>query len=238
MWALPDRLRVHPASSPICQHLAMRITHLGHACVLVESHETRVLIDPGAFSGLWHGTSDLDAILVTHQHADHVDPEHAPGLIEANPQAAVYTADDVERTLLLPRAESVVPGQQLRVGGLQIETVGGDHAIIHQDIPRVHNVGFLLRAEGGPVFFHPGDALDAAPAGVDVLALPLMGPWAAMKEHVDFVRALDVPQSIPIHDELLSDRGRELLCRQIGGLTGTKIISLRSGGSEEFRVSG
>lgn len=116
-----------------------------------------------------------------------------------------------------------------------MEAVGGNHAVIHADVPRVHNIGFVLRAEGEPVFFHPGDALDSAPAGVDVLALPIMGPWAAMKEHVEFVRALDVPQfSIPIHDELLSDRGRELLSRQIGNLTGTKFISLRGGDSRDF----
>lgn len=213
----------------------MKITHLGHACVLIEALETRVLIDPGAFSDLWHGVTDLDAILITHQHADHVDPEHAPKLIEDNPQASVYTADDVERTLLLPRAESVSAGQQLSLGRLQIETVGGNHAIIHDDIPRVHNIGFVVRGEDEPVFFHPGDALDSAPAGVDVLALPIMGPWAALKEHVEFVRALDVPtRSIPIHDELLADRGRDLLGRMIEDLTGTKITTLRGGAAEDF----
>ena len=229
------RGRVHLALRAACEPDEMRITHLGHACVLVEAADTRVLIDPGAFSDLWHETADLDAVLITHQHADHVDPEHAPALIEANAQAAVYTADDVERSLLLPRAESVTPGQRVTVGNVEIEAVGGNHAIIHDDIPRIHNIGFVLRAADEPVFFHPGDALDTAPAGVDVLALPVMGPWAAMKEHVEFVRALDVPTySIPVHDELLSDRGRDLLSRQIGDLTGTKVVGLRDGGSQVF----
>ena len=213
----------------------MRITHLGHACVLVEAAGTRVLIDPGSFSDLWHHLEDLDAVLITHQHPDHLDPDHVPKLIEDNPQAAIYTADDVDHTLLLPRAEPLTAGARLTIGVLDVEAVGGNHAVIHADIPRVHNIGFVLRAEGEPVFFHPGDALDSAPADVDVLALPIMGPWAALKEHVEFVRALDVPpQSIPIHDELLSDRGRELLCRQIEHLTGTKVISLRDGVSRDF----
>ncbi|WP_183358582.1 MBL fold metallo-hydrolase [Garicola koreensis] len=213
----------------------MRITHLGHASVLVEAAGTRVLMDPGSFSDLWHDLEGLDAVLITHQHADHIDPEHTPELIEDNPQAVVHTADDVHHSLLLPRAEPVTAGQRLTIGGLDVEAVGGDHAVIHADIPRVHNIGFVIRAEGEPAFFHPGDALDSAPSNIDILALPIMGPWAAMKEHVDFVRALDVPKhSIPIHDELLSDRGRELLCRQIGDLTGTKIVSLRDGSPRDF----
>ncbi|GAA4916439.1 MBL fold metallo-hydrolase [Nesterenkonia rhizosphaerae] len=218
----------------------MRITHLGHSCVLVEAAGARVLIDPGAFSTDWHGVTDLDAVLITHQHPDHVDPDHAPALLEANPQALVYTADDVAHAVTLPGAVPLTPGEQIQVGGLTINAVGGDHAVIHADIPRIHNLGYVLHAEGEPVFFHPGDSLqavpgDAAPTGVDVLALPIMGPWAAMKEQVEFVRALGVPEvSIPIHDELLSDRGRELLNRQIGNLTGTEIVSLRGGGTREF----
>src|SRR5699024_10940564 len=162
----------------------MRITHLGHACVLIEAAQTRVLIDPGAFYDLWHGVENLDAVLITHQHADHLEPDHATRLIEHNPQAAVYTADDVERTVLLLRAEAATDGKQISVGGLDLEVVAGNHALIHDAIARIHNIVFVLRAEREPTFFHPGDALDAAPTGVEILALPVMGPWAAMKEHV------------------------------------------------------
>ncbi len=43
------------------------------------------------------------------------------------------------------------------------------HAVIHPDIPRVTNVGFLV--EGGKVF-HPGDALTVPDHPVETLDAP------------------------------------------------------------------
>src|SRR5689334_19947363 len=71
---------------------AMRITHLGHACLLVESDDVRVLVDPGTFSRGFEQLTDLDAIVVTHQHPDHVDVERLPQLLEAN-DAALLLAE-------------------------------------------------------------------------------------------------------------------------------------------------
>ena len=53
----------------------MQITHLGHACLLVESADVRVLIDPGSFTGDFTQLRDLHVIVVTHQHRDHLDPK-------------------------------------------------------------------------------------------------------------------------------------------------------------------
>ena len=50
----------------------MQLTHLGHACLLVETETARLLIDPGMDSS-FADVRDLDAVLVTHQHPDHID---------------------------------------------------------------------------------------------------------------------------------------------------------------------
>src|SRR5207249_3359144 len=117
--------------------------------------------------------------------------------------------------LLGASVRPLVPDDQAVVGDVLITAVGGQHAVIHRDIPRIGNVGYVLRSEGQPTFFHPGDALDTTPGGVDVLAVPAYGPWAAMKETIDFVRTVGALEGFLIHDELLSDRGRALVFNRI-----------------------
>ena len=207
----------------------MQITHLGHSAVLVEVNGLRLLLDPGNMSTAWHGLTDLDAILVTHLHPDHVDPANVPALIAANPDARVLVEPGVIATHHLDRAEPITADTNLRLAGVQVAAVGGLHAVIHRDIPQIGNVGLVISAEGEPTFFHPGDSLAAAPSGVDVLAVPAYGPWAAMKETIDFARAVAAPQGFPIHDALLSQPGWALIFSRIGELTPTRPLDLRSG---------
>jgi L-ascorbate metabolism protein UlaG (beta-lactamase superfamily) len=209
----------------------MQITHLGHAAVLVETGAARILIDPGNFSDAWHGLTDLDAILVTHKHPDHLDAEHLPALLAANPAAKLYVEPSIDDQ---PSASPLAPREQVAVGDVLITAVGGQHAVIHRDIPRLGNVGYVLRSEGQPILFHPGDALDTAPDGVDILAVPAYGPWAAMKETIDFVRAVGALEGFPIHDELLSDRGRGLILNRVNEMTGTRCVDLRGAVTHQF----
>ena len=160
----------------------MRITHLGHSCLLVEIDGARVLIDPGSSSHGFEELTDLDAVVITHQHADHVDVERLPRC--SRPTTAALLLAEPETAAELQRAPAsrparCTPARRHASPACRCARVGGRHAVIHPDVPRVGNVAVLIgtsRADGGQgLLLHPGDAYDVVPADVDVLALPLCG---------------------------------------------------------------
>jgi L-ascorbate metabolism protein UlaG (beta-lactamase superfamily) len=190
----------------------MRITHLGHSCLLVDIGGQRILIDPGGFSPGIVDVTGIGVILVTHQHPDHVDLQRLPAVLEANPQARMYA--EPQAAALMEEAgiaaEHTVAGEALAFGRVQVTPIGEMHALINEALPRVGNLGVVLRSEGEPSLFHPGDAYDAEPGQVDILALPLNAPWAASRDTMAFARRISPRVCIPIHDALLSDVGRRL----------------------------
>ena len=216
----------------------MRLTHLGHACLLVETADQRILVDPGVFSPGFEEVADLDAILVTHQHADHVDVGRLPRLLELNPGARLLTEAQTAGVLLEAdiAAQQLTPGEPTRVGPVEVTPVGELHAVNHDRVARVGNTGVVLRAEGEPSLFHPGDAYDAEPGAVDVLALPLSAPWCAMRDTLAFVRRISPRYAVPVHDALLSDVGRALYLDHVGtyGPEGMDLRDLAGGTSAEF----
>ncbi len=217
----------------------MRVTHLGHACLLVETADRRVLIDPGSFSRGFEQLTGLDAILVTHNHADHFDPERVADLVRANPSTPVHT-DPLTAQKLREEGLAAVPtrqGEPFEVGDVTVTPVGELHAFNHEAMPRIPNVGLVLRADGEPSLFHPGDAYDGEPGPVDVLAHPLNAPWAASRDSIAFVGRIAPKVFIPIHDALLSDVGRDMYAahvRNLSGVEGLEYSDLRDDESATF----
>jgi L-ascorbate metabolism protein UlaG (beta-lactamase superfamily) len=216
----------------------MQITHLGHSCLLVEAGGQRILIDPGAFSSGIAEVTELAAILVTHQHPDHLDVQRLPALLESNPQARLYAEPQAAAVLQDAGigAEHTVAEEPLTFGPVQVTPVGEKHALINEALPRIGNLGVVLRAEGAPSLFHPGDAYDAEPGQIDILALPLNAPWAASRDTIAFAQRISPRYCIPIHDALLSTIGRELYVSQVKsfGPEGMQLHDLADGAPFEF----
>ena len=179
----------------------MQVTHFGHSCVLLDTGAARLLIDPGSFSTGFEGLTGLDAVLVTHQHPDHLDPERLPALLRANPDARLIVDSGTAGQLGGVDHETVEPGATVTVGGARVEVLGGQHAVIHPDIPRIVNNAYLVDG----THLHPGDALDTVPGDVDVLFLPAAAPWSKISETIEYLRAVAPRAAVPIHQGILAN---------------------------------
>ena len=180
----------------------MRLTHLGHACLLAEVGDARMLFDPGVLSG-FDDVRDLDAVLITHQHPDHLDPARLGPLLAANPGARLWVDQDTVTAVPgLPEHTVVRPGDRFRIGGTAIEVTGGLHAAVYGDVPGCTNAAYLI---GDGAFLHPGDSFTVPGRDVDVLAVPVDGPWLKLAEAVDYVRAVRPRVAVPVHEGETTD---------------------------------
>ena len=193
----------------------MQLTKLGHACVVLSDGDRRLVVDPGAFTeeAAWEGAS---AVLITHEHVDHFDPARTRAALDVDPALEVWTNASVASQLegAGPRVHVVGAGDAVEVAGFDVQVHGEWHAVIHPDVPRIANVGFLV---GGQVF-HPGDALTAPGVEVPTLLVPLSAPWSKTGELIDYLREVRAGRAIAVHDALLSDIGLGI----VGGLLGER----------------
>ena len=126
----------------------MQITRFGHSCLLVETGRASILIDPGEYSDGWTDLDGLDAVLITHRHPDHVDPARFPQFIAEHPGLPVHAERGVLEDLPTVGGAALSAGTRITVEDVTVTAVGGEHAVIHPEIPRIGNVGLVI---AGPV---------------------------------------------------------------------------------------
>ena len=213
----------------------MQLTHFGHSCLLASftGGET-LLFDPGVFSHGFEGITGLSAILITHQHPDHVDTSRLPALLDANPDAACY-CDPQTALQLGPPWQAVHVGDELSVDGLRIRGVGGVHAVIHPEIPLIDNISYLVGDGDHPArLMHPGDALFIPREPVDVLALPAAAPWMKISEGVEYLRAVNPQRAIPIHQGIVNPDAYGIYYQRYAEMGSADFSVLKPESAEEF----
>jgi L-ascorbate metabolism protein UlaG (beta-lactamase superfamily) len=186
----------------------MKLIRLGHACVRLEKDGAALVIDPGMWRGVWGGEDALSgakALLITHEHYDHVDPEAVRGALAGDESLELWTVAPVAEQFAEfgERVHAVAHGESFTAAGFDVRAYGQDHAQIHRDVPIVANIGFAVDGE----IFHPGDSYTVPGERVSTLLLPVSGPWHKTSEMIDYGREVAPRRAIAIHDALLNENG-------------------------------
>ncbi|MFA5022715.1 MAG: MBL fold metallo-hydrolase [Candidatus Paceibacterota bacterium] len=211
----------------------MKITKFGHCCFLVEEGGLRILTDPGIYSDQQNELKDIDFILITHDHTDHLHVDSLKEVLKNNPRAKVITNQGVG--LLLQKEnipfDLLEDSQKLEVGGVLLEGFGQNHTLIHSSIPLSANTGYFIANK----LFYPGDAFINPHRPVEILALPVAGPWLTLANAIDYALELKPKTCFPVHEGILKSPGT---VHRIPPLvlepTGIKFVIFEPGKEYEF----
>ena len=199
----------------------------------MEENRIRILTDPGNYSVLQNNAKNIDIVLITHQHQDHVYVDSLKTVLANNPQAKIITGRSV--AALLEKAgissEIMEEGQDLYEKGVLIEAFGKNHALIHSSIPLIQNTGYLVAKR----LFFPGDAFLYPERKIEILALPVNAPWMRLSEAIDYAVALKPKICFPFHEGMLkSPDFIHKIAAQALEPEGIRYVAVETGREYEF----
>ncbi len=181
----------------------MKLTKYDHACIVLEEQGQKLIIDPGAWTPAFGDLTNVVAVVITHVHSDHFHPAHVSAIVAANPDAQIFTTEEVNGELA--NATIAKDGQKVSAGLFNLEFGGDFHSEVHPSVPRPHNASVMVN----DVFYYPGDSYTKPSKPVKVLAVPANAPWMKVADSMSFIAEVKPAQCIPTHNGLLSENGNE-----------------------------
>lgn len=206
----------------------MKLTKYEHANLVLEQSGQTLVIDPGNMTSDFAVPSNVVAVVLTHEHADHADASKVQAIMATNPTARIIAHEAAQ--LVDIAAEKVRAGDELTIGAFTLRFTGGQHALISPALPRVANVGVMVN----DLLYYPGDSFTLPERPVEVLALPAAAPWMKLSEAMEFLVRVKPVRAFPTHDAILSDVGKALVDRMLGAVAteqGIEYMRLNSGES-------
>ena len=215
--------------------VATNLTKFAHSCVRLAKAERTMVIDPGVFSDPTTALAGADAVLITHEHPDHLDADALRAAASADPALRIWAPAAVATALrdLGDQVSVAEVGTGFDVAGFSVRAFGGQHALIHPLVPMVANVGYLI----DDALYHPGDSFTVPPVDVSTLLVPIHAPWSKVAEVIDFVIAVGATQAFQIHDALLTETGVGLVeghVSRFGAVYGTQYRHVATGDTVEL----
>lgn len=208
--------------------MRLTITRGVHAALTIATPSTTLVIDPGYF-GYPESVEWADAVLVTHDHFDHVDLPSLAASVRRHPQLKVFSPTPLELDAPDSEVTLVTQGDTFTVGDLPVQTVGAEQAVASLDDPPIANVGYLIAG----TILHPGDAHQDL-VGVDTLVTALAAPWQNNPQLEEHLRRVRPKRVMGMHDATLNDLGRDFAQKtleKIAASYGGEAVALNVGES-------
>ncbi len=210
----------------------MKITKLEHSGLVLEKDGRKIVFDPVTFTTTLPELRDVAAVILTHRHFDHFQPERIAEIIALNPEVRILVPEDLAGDLA--EATAVRPGDDMEVAGFVLQFYGGKHAeIIPGKVPCM-NLGVVVDEK----VVNPGDSfglLDLDQSN-QILCVPEVAPWCKMAESMELIRLAKPKVVIPVHNAILSEMGSEIyhnLLRSTTEEVGAEFAPLMIGESIE-----
>jgi L-ascorbate metabolism protein UlaG (beta-lactamase superfamily) len=225
----------------------MKIKKIGHCCLVIEAAGKdglvkRIMTDPGTWTSGQIDEKNIDLILITHEHVDHLHTESLKKVLENNPGCKVVTNNAVK--IILQKENiwkeggenfSVLENGEENVLGVDLFAKSCNHADIYDGIVPVQNTGYLVEDR----LFYPGDAYLEIDRPVEILALPVAGPWAKIREVVEYAKRVGPQVAFPVHDGLIKEKcigPFRFLPNKFLSEAGIEFKDLNDGESVEFQM--
>lgn len=187
----------------------MKITKYIHACLLIEKSSDKILFDPGLFTfaeGLVKPSQfeDIRAVILTHNHPDHIDADSLKEILKNNAEAIVLANSEIVKSLAEKEIEAeVFESGERTIGSFNFEAFDAAHeAILADALPQ--NTAYVIDGK----IVHPGDSYNKnlfARKGTEILCLPTMAPWTTELATFDFAVEMSPKVIVPIHDGYAKD---------------------------------
>lgn len=183
--------------------MSMKIKKLGHCCLVIEIKGRKIMTDPGSYTVKEQAKElGIDLILITHEHGDHLHIDSLKKVLKNNPKVLVITNNGVGKLLdeVGIKYEVLKDKVVQKVLGVELEAHNCKHEEIFEEIGQVQNTAFFI----GKRLFYPGDAFYNPGRPVEILALPVAGPWSRVKDFMKYVLEVKPKVCFPIHDGMLA----------------------------------
>jgi L-ascorbate metabolism protein UlaG (beta-lactamase superfamily) len=185
----------------------MKITKYEHSCWSVSEDNSCLIIDRGVYSKSLTDFSNIVAVIVSHVHADHFDPEVLQKIVDQNSRVQIFAPNQVKaefsQNVTVPETN-----KPYQVSDFTLEFFGEKHHLFDD----TDNIAVTVNGQ----FFSPGDSYTKPDKPVNVAAVPASAPWLRIDEAIENVKNIQAKIVLPTHNALLSEIGESIHYRILG----------------------